>query len=231
MDAEKQEIRKLKKLLSQRLNYSERTQIERRLRELQGESGEPIPSQAISPYLLGVWDKPTRLPDVPTEPATEPKARAENQEKVAEQKPEPDAVPTIQELSPEQAETVAQTIVALAERIEHLRSFWARTLSLEIAQQAERCLARLQELATQIPRDLAEVALGSHASLLTQKVRNVRKQQVSENIQVTVLPPSAPSLDQSGKWSDLYYALNQPRFPRQPQHPPSYVPDGLQQFL
>jgi hypothetical protein len=102
---------------------------------------------------------------------------------------------------------------------------------VEVDEQAERCLARLQELAKKIPTDLAEVALGSNASLLTQKVGEVRKPQVSQDIQLTVLPPSAPSLDQSGAWSDLYYALTQPRSPRPLQHAPGYVPDGLQQFL
>jgi hypothetical protein len=231
VDGDKQEVRKLKKLLTQRLSYSERIEIERRLRELRGEQSDSSPSRPISPYLLGVWDKPA--PTQP-EPAPEPEARpdvpATSEKAVAEQASKADAAPTTQDLSPEEAESIAATIATLGERIVELRSFWARTLSLEVEQQAEACLTRLQQLATQIPRDLAEVALGSHASLLTQKTRDVKKPQVSQDIQLNVLPPSVPSLDVTGTWTDLYYAFANPRQPR-PQHPAGYVPDGLQQFL
>lgn len=227
MNDEDREIKMLRKLLNQRLSFSERLEIERRLRELE-KGSEPVPSSPVSPFLLGVWDKPAASSDpppqsekIPAQPApsgTEKEAAS----KETEQPPHPD-------IEPAEAETLAHKIADLADRISFLRSYWARTLSPEIDRDAEACLARLHDLARSVPLDLAETALGSHVSLLSQKVRELKRPRIAEKMQLQILPPSAPSLD-NGAWAEVYYAFRN-LSPPPPEHPPGYIGDGLQQFL
>ena len=104
-------------------------------------------------------------------------------------------------------------------------------LSAEVDREAETWLARLHELAKDLPHEITGLVLEDRAYLLSQQPRDVSKPAVSETIQQLLLASSAPSLDLFGTMSEVYYAIHELRRAPVPECPPGYVPDGLQQFL
>lgn len=112
-----------------------------------------------------------------------------------------------------------------------LGAVWANTLSFEVMREAEAWVKKLQEIAATMPREAAENALGSHVGLLTQPVQTIAKPQIPQDLQERVLPPSAPSGKYADTRSELYWWRVAPERPREPQHPPGYLPDGLQSLV
>jgi uncharacterized protein YukE len=229
MSVDHSEVERLKQLVATaRLTASEHAAIERQIDELE----KPEPAPAKYPGVLGVFDRPapsrteppTPSPTIPS--AAEVKASANN-----DIEPAPPETPAQPELSPKEADELAERISDIANRIVWMQSFWARTVSVEVDREIQAWLAKLQELAKKLPPELVESTLGTKAQLLTAKVRDIRKETISQNVQLWVLPPSAPSLDSAGVWADLYFAIHEPRAPRPLVHPPGYVPDGLQSWV
>lgn len=78
-----------------------------------------------------------------------------------------------------------------------------------------------------MPHEAAEHALASHVGFLTQPVQTIAKPQIPESVQERVLPPSMPRVSTRNVVSALYWFRIAPERPREPQHPPGYVPDNL----
>lgn len=217
-------------LKTQRLTPSERAALEQQISELErSQLPQSIPS---GPGVLGVFDRPQpgRTDSEPV--ALEPETQAESKNQLAPSSTRPpESQASEQELSPDEFEASAEQITAIADRIVRLRAYWARTLSVEVDRESEAWLAKLHEAAKDIPAELLEFILGDRSYLLRQKVRDVRKPSITEKVQLQLIAPSAPALDSVGTWSEVYYAIHQPRRPRPPEHPVGYVPDGLQALV
>lgn len=229
MRDETREVRRLKKLLlTERLSDAERQALEQRVKELEAPPSE-VPPRSSMPGVLGVFDRPLPVASHTDKEETVPVTDAAKAA-VADESAEPSTPePAEADLSPEEVDELADKIAAIADRVVWLRSVWARTLSVEIDREAEVWLVRLKALAKRLPEEVLEAVLGKSIGLLRRTVRNVDKPVISEKVQQRVLPPSAPSLDAVGTWSELYYAFRNPRPPRDP--PRGYVPDGLQALV
>ena len=240
MRAELREVHQLKRLLAtSRLTMSDRKAIEARIQELlSSRAPEKAKSERLSPYLLGTFDRPApplprhsvadprvptpqphnpNLPAVPSQPLT----NGEEGEPATNERP----------LTPEEIEAKSKLIANIADRIMLLRAVWATTLSREVACETEAWLKKLQDIAAEMPHEMAERALGPHVSFLTQPVQTISKPQISERLQERLLPPSMPSGRHSEVLSEFYWSRLSPEQPRQPEHPPGYVPDGLQSWI
>ena len=229
------EARRLRKLLATKLTPAERTEIERQLTDLE-KPPRPVQSKKpISPYLLGTWDrqKPAEpksdakrdvTPSAPVQAPTQP---TDTEHELPAQEPVVVAPP----LSAVEVDELVVQVREIADRIMRLRAFWARTLSPEVDREGELWLSRLQELAKKLPSEILELALGERVSLVTQPVRDVSKPQISTKVQQRLIAPSAPNLPQADTWSELYFAIHEPRTPRPRTNPPGYIPDGLQGWV
>jgi len=216
-------------LSTQRLSPTERAAIEQQIKDLeQAQTRQSVPS---TPGVFGMFDRPKPGTSDP-EPA---RAEAGKSEPPAKSSLQPEAKSDLQEatpdLSPEEFESLAERITAIADHICRLRACWVTSLSTEIDRQAELFRSKLQELARTLPDELLEVILGDRTYLLRQPVRDVSKPTITEKVQLRTIAPSAPALDVVGTWTELYYAIHQPRPPRPPEHPPGYIPDGLQALV
>jgi hypothetical protein len=208
------------------------------------EDSEPGTVGTSLPGVLGVFDRPVSAPSIHV-PSRSGENVADNAtESVTEKEPpcpeqsaqstesadDADAVcetDAASEISPEQAEVLAQRMVDIAERIEWLRSYWARTLSVEVDREIQTWLANLQSLAKNLPNEIAEAILKNRSYLLAQKVQEVKKWEIPEKLQLALLAPSAPALDPAGTRAELYNAMRQPRPPKPTDPPPNYLPDGF----
>jgi hypothetical protein len=222
------ELRRLKSLLrTRRLSWSERVAIEAKIRDLENPDIEAF--RVSLPGVFGVFDRPepgtSDSDSQPSETKEAGKSLVEKQSQPAAQDPTPPA------RSPAGLDALADLITDVADRIIRLRRFWATTLAPEVDRESERWLTKLHELAKGLPREIVDLILEDRAYLMHQQPRDVSKPAISQDIQQSLIAPSAPSIDMTGTWSEVYFGIHQPQRPRAPQHPPGYVPDGLQQFL
>ena len=236
MHEKQKEVQELKKLLTTtRLTKLDRQAIEARIEELapmrRSTDGRPQP---VSPYLLGIFDRPAPAPPGPpiSDKTVAAPAKSEAPPNVPPQATGEEGKHS-QELSltPEETEARCKLLIDIAGRIVLLRSVWTTTLAFEVDREAEAWLARLQQIASTMPREAAEQALGSHCGYLDQAVHTVARPQIAEQLQARLLPPSAPSTDPANIASDLYWYLVSPPPPRKPERPVGYVPDGLQSWV
>ena len=233
MPENQKEIHDLKKLLlTTRLTAMDRKAIEARIEELSPSPPREDQPRTVSPYLLGVFDRPKprsettltsppqpqpRTPDVPSQPPSE--------------ELEVVAPPPAPSLSAEEVERRCKLLTEICERINLLRSTWATTLSREILRQVEAWTSKLQEVAATVPREMAERAVSPHQGFLTHPIQRIATPQISEAVQKRCLPPSAPGIDPGNLNADLYWYLRCPPRPREPERPVGYVPDGLQSWV
>ncbi len=235
MQETRKEVLELKKLLTTtRLTKLDRQAIEARIEELsRGPRKER--QRTLSPYVLGVFDRPAPPPKSQSVP---PKTAA------PVQPPKRDLPPSIQPpteeetkglqtpfLTPEQIEARCKLLADIADRVSLLRAVWATTLSFEVSREAETWLQKLQELAAILPREVAERALGIHVGYLDQRVQVVARPQIPERVQEQALPPSMPNGRNADVVAELYWLQFAPPRQREPHHPPGYVPDGLQSWV
>ena len=238
------EVRRLRELLATRLSDGDRRAVLDRIDTLLAATkgvaaksqGEPLAS-----VLALTFDRPVPAPDVPR--MAEPTAQRQRQvpdtaasssslpstpEPVAGEKGEP---AVLLPLAPEEIERRCQFLSNIADRITLMRAVWATTLSFEVAREIELWRAKLQQVAKTIPRELAERALGRHVGYLTHPVQNIVKPSIPERVQERVLPPSMPSGKYADVLSEVYWWQRAPERPRETEHPPGYIPDGLQSWV
>lgn len=234
----KREIERLKKFLLTRPSLGERALILRRIKELREverrstPAPEPPRIERRSVGVLGLIDRPV--------PSSQPNPQQPQPAAPLRVPPQPQPVgeePRENQLvahspSPEEIERAGKQLVEIAERIVLLRrAFVTNPFSFEIDQEAEAYLARLQQIASTIPREAAEQALGQYRGYLDQKVRIVKRPQIPEQVQQLLLPPSAPSAP-SAEWkTDLYFEVRSMKREPEPVRPVGYVPDGLQSLV
>lgn len=222
------EVRRLKSLLrTRRLSFSERLAIETKIRDCESPDWEVM--ELSMPGVFGVFDRPEpgRSDSISEPPKTDGAGKSQK-----EALPQPDVEKSDpSNRSPADLDALADKICDVADRIIRLRRFWATTLAPEVDRESEVWLGKLHELAKNLPREIVDLLLEDRAYLMLQQPRNVTKPAISQDIQQRLIAPSAPSLDMTGTWSEVYFGIHQARRSRAPQHPPGYLPDGLQQFL
>lgn len=170
MQQSQKEIHDLKRLLTTtRLTALDRQAIEARIEELSPSRRNEERPQARSPYLLGVFDRPKPSREATSDssgPQPQHSAAIQSELQPPREEPEVSASPSAPSPpTPEEIERIGKQLLDIAERIVLLRSVWASTLSTEVGREEKCWLAKLQELAKTIPRELAEQALGPHIGL------------------------------------------------------------------
>lgn len=239
------EVRRLRELLATRLSDGDRRAVLDRIDALLAATkgvaakgqGEPLAS-----VLALTFDRPVPTPEAPGRtPQQKPQRQRQvpdtaapsssppsTPEAVAGEKGEP---AVLLPLAPEEIERRSQFLSDIADRITLMRAVWATTLSFEVAREIELWRAKLQQVAKTIPRELAERALGQHVGYLTRPVQNIVKPSIPERVQERVLPPSMPSGKYADVLSEVYWWQRAPERPRETEHPPGYIPDGLQSWV
>lgn len=162
MTEENEEVRRLKSLLrTRRLSWSERIALESKIRELERLQSNGL--ETILPGVFGVFDRPEPASSTVEDQSAEP---------IAGEKSQPTAPPDVPStpsseasLTPNEIDALTEQITEIADRIDWLRSVWARTLSPEIDREVEAWLVRLQRLAKKLPEELLTLILENRASL------------------------------------------------------------------
>lgn len=235
MHEKQKEVQDLKRLLlTTRLTALDRKAIEAGIEELSPTRRSEDRPRPPSPYVLGVFDrpKPSTQPGSTSSPQPQPQPVQPGIPSQPRTSDEPQVnQPVAPSLPPEEIERRCKLLAEICGRINLLRSTWATTLSREILCQVEAWIAKLQEIAASVPRDMAEQAVSPHVGFLTHSVQRIAPPQIPEAVQKRCLPPSAPGIDPGNLNSDLYWYLRSPSRPREPERPVGYVPDGLQSWV
>ena len=222
---------------------AERRMILEKIKEIRDADERPKPDRSTTRFdnPLGVFDRPATAPTPapqppPPEPQRRPEAALQLGESTTPSQPPSEgpqvSQPVAPSLPPEEIERRSRQLFEIAERIVMLRRAWVTNpFSFEIDQEAEAWLARLQQIASTMPREAAERALGKYSGYLDQPVRTVKRPQIPEQVQELLLPPSAPS-GRSAEWkSELYWEVRSMKREPKPVRPVGYVPDGLQSWV